>query len=71
MLLLFIRWVVSIRWAFFKNLFGCGLSALCVMPFYRLLLDKTQKKNEIPMIKNKKPRFSLIGKNRGRYFQKR
>ena len=29
LLLLFIRWVVSIRWAFFKNLFGCGLSALC------------------------------------------
>jgi len=40
------------------------------MPFYRLLLDKTQKKNEIPLIKNKKPRFSFWEKS-GPLFSKK
>ena len=31
MLLFFIRWVVSSRWAFFKNLFGCGSATLCLI----------------------------------------
>jgi len=35
MLLFFIRWVVSIRWAFFKNPFGYGSSTLCYVEMNR------------------------------------